>query len=157
MTLATAAAVATLPAPLLTPRNVVCVTRITDALDLPALAAAIDGADYNPKTFPGMIVRMSNPRAAALVFNSGKLVLTGLPHPDAIPAAFAAVLEDLRTAGAALDLDTLRTRADQALIFRRISPLSSGQRQDRSDAGRPMQPTTDERPDRRVTSVLVRG
>ena len=64
MTLATAAAVAAVPAPLrLTPRNVVCVTRITDALDLPALAAAIDGADYNPKTFPGMIVRMSNPRA----------------------------------------------------------------------------------------------
>lgn len=104
MTLATAAAVATLPAPVqLAPRNVVCVTKITDALDLPALAAAIDGADYNPKTFPGMIVRMSNPRAAALVFNSGKLVLTGVPHPDAIGPAFAAVLEDLRTAGAELD------------------------------------------------------
>ena len=104
MTLATAAAVAALPAPLqLAPRNVVCVTKITDALDLPALAAAIDGADYNPKTFPGMIVRMSAPKAAALVFNSGKLVLTGLPHPDAIGPAFAAVLEDLRTAGAELD------------------------------------------------------
>lgn len=100
----TAAAVATLPAPLqLTPRNVVAVAKVTDALNLPALAAAIPGADYNPRTFPGMIVRMSNPRAAALVFNSGKLVLTGLPHPDAIPAAFAAVLEDLRTAGAELD------------------------------------------------------
>jgi transcription initiation factor TFIID TATA-box-binding protein len=79
------------------------VTKITDALDLPALAAAIPGADYNPRTFPGLVYRMSNPRAAALVFNSGKLVLTGLPHPDAIPAAFAAVLEDLRTAGAELD------------------------------------------------------
>ena len=104
MTLAPAAAVATLPAPLrLTPRNVVCVTRITDALDLPALAAAIPGADYNPRTFPGLVYRMSNPRAAALVFNSGKLVLTGLPHPDTIPAAYAAALEDLRTAGAELD------------------------------------------------------
>jgi transcription initiation factor TFIID TATA-box-binding protein len=104
VTLTTAATVAAVPAPLrLTPRNVVCVTKITDALDLPALAAAIPGADYNPRTFPGMIVRMSAPKAAALVFNSGKLVLTGLPHPDAIPAAFAAALEDLRTAGAELD------------------------------------------------------
>lgn len=113
MTLATAAAVAALPAPLqLAPRNVVAVTKVTDALDLPALAAAIPGADYNPKTFPGMIVRMSNPRAAALVFNSGKLVLTGLPHPDAIPAAFAAALEDLRTAGADLERERDGRRRD---------------------------------------------
>lgn len=104
MTLATAATVAAVPAPLrLTPRNVVCVTKITDVLDLPALAAAIPGADYNPRTFPGLVYRMSAPKAAALVFNSGKLVLAGLPHPDAIPAAFAAALEDLRTAGAELD------------------------------------------------------
>ena len=119
MTLAPAAAVATLPAPLrLTPRNVVCVTKITDALDLPALAAAIPGAEYNSKRFPGMIVRMSNPRAAALVFNSGKLVLTGLPHPDAIARADM-LASDLDTMTAErdqprADLDTLRTRADQA-------------------------------------------
>ena len=119
MTLATAAAVAAVPAPLrLTPRNVVCVTKITDALDLPALAAAIDGADYNPRTFPGLVYRMSNPRAAALVFNSGKLVLTGLPHPDAIARADM-LASDLDTMTAErdqprADLDTLRTRADQA-------------------------------------------
>ena len=113
MTLTTAAAVATLPAPArLTPRNVVCTSKVTDALNLPALAAAIPGADYNPRTFPGMIVRMSAPKAAALVFNSGKLVLTGLPHPDAIAAAFAAVLEDLRTAGADLERERDGRRRD---------------------------------------------
>lgn len=80
-------------------QNVVAAAKVAHALDLVALASRIPGAEYDKRRFPGLIVRSSSPRFAALIFNSGKLVLTGLPHPDAIPVAIEAVLALLRAAG----------------------------------------------------------
>jgi transcription initiation factor TFIID TATA-box-binding protein len=50
---------------------------VTDYLDLPVLASNIKDAEYNKKRFPGVVLRMQDPKIAALVFGSGKVVLTG--------------------------------------------------------------------------------
>ena len=57
--------------------NIVASAKVTDYLDLPALASQIKDAEYNKKRFPGVVIRMQNPKIAALVFGSGKVVLTG--------------------------------------------------------------------------------
>ncbi len=57
--------------------NIVASAKITDSLDLPQIASHIKDADYNKKRFPGVVIRMQNPKIAALVFSSGKVVLTG--------------------------------------------------------------------------------
>ncbi|RBQ23137.1 MAG: TATA-box-binding protein 2 [Methanocorpusculum sp. MCE] len=57
--------------------NIVASTKVNDSLDLVALAAQIPGAEYNKQRFPGVVLRMQNPKIAALVFGSGKVVLTG--------------------------------------------------------------------------------
>jgi transcription initiation factor TFIID TATA-box-binding protein len=57
--------------------NIVASAKVTDYLDLPALAAQIKDAEYNKKRFPGVVIRMQDPKIAALVFGSGKVVLTG--------------------------------------------------------------------------------
>jgi transcription initiation factor TFIID TATA-box-binding protein len=57
--------------------NIVASAKVTDYLDLPALAAQIKDAEYNKKRFPGVVIRMQEPKIAALVFGSGKVVLTG--------------------------------------------------------------------------------
>jgi transcription initiation factor TFIID TATA-box-binding protein len=57
--------------------NVVASTKLSDSLDLVSLAAQIPGAEYNKKRFPGVVLRMQEPKIAALVFGSGKVVLTG--------------------------------------------------------------------------------
>ena len=57
--------------------NIVASAKVTDSLDLPSLAAEIKGAEYNKKRFPGVVLRMQDPKIAALVFGSGKVVLTG--------------------------------------------------------------------------------
>ena len=57
--------------------NIVASAKVTDYLDLPALASRIKDAEYNKKRFPGVVIRMQNPKIAALVFGSGKVVLTG--------------------------------------------------------------------------------
>ena len=67
----------TFPAESLKIENVVASTKFIDSLDLVSLAAQIPGAEYNKKRFPGVVLRMQEPKIAALVFGSGKVVLTG--------------------------------------------------------------------------------
>ncbi|MEE1135284.1 MAG: TATA-box-binding protein [Methanocorpusculum sp.] len=67
----------TFPAESLKIENVVASTKLSDSLDLVSLAAQIPGAEYNKKRFPGVVLRMQEPKIVALVFGSGKVVLTG--------------------------------------------------------------------------------
>jgi transcription initiation factor TFIID TATA-box-binding protein len=41
------------------------------------IAREIKDADYKPKQFPGLVLRTKEPKAAALIFRSGKVVCTG--------------------------------------------------------------------------------
>ena len=64
--------------------NIVVSAKVTDYLDLPDIASKIKDAEYNKKRFPGVVLRMQNPKIAALVFGSGKVVLTGAKSVDSI-------------------------------------------------------------------------
>ncbi|MEN6341439.1 MAG: TATA-box-binding protein [Methanospirillum sp.] len=83
-------------------RNVVGSARVAGSLRLDDLAAAIPGATLDP-TGRRLVLRLAAPKATALVFGSGKVVLTGLRAPGAAVPALEAVLALLRAAGAALD------------------------------------------------------
>lgn len=39
-------------------------------------------SEYNPARFTGLIMRIQNPRATALIFRSGKVVCTGARSED---------------------------------------------------------------------------
>lgn len=64
--------------------NIVASAKVTEYLDLPALASQIKDAEYNKKRFPGVVLRMHDPKIAALVFGSGKVVLTGAKSIDSL-------------------------------------------------------------------------
>jgi len=64
--------------------NIVASAKVCDYLDLPMLASKIKDAEYNKKRFPGVVLRMQNPKIAALVFGSGKVVLTGAKSVDSL-------------------------------------------------------------------------
>lgn len=50
----------------------------TDAkIPLSRLAMELEGTEYEPEQFPGLVYRIPQPKAAALIFNSGKIVCTG--------------------------------------------------------------------------------
>jgi transcription initiation factor TFIID TATA-box-binding protein len=63
--------------------NVVASTSIRQELDLDSVAFDLDGVDYDPEQFPGLVYRTNDPEAAALVFRSGKIVCTGADSVDA--------------------------------------------------------------------------
>jgi len=55
-------------------------------------------SEYNPARFTGLIMRIRNPRATALIFSSGKLVCTGAKSEnDSFLAAkkFARIIQKL--------------------------------------------------------------
>jgi transcription initiation factor TFIID TATA-box-binding protein len=64
--------------------NIVASAKIADHLDLSALASQIKDAEYNKKRFPGVVIRMKDPKIAALVFGSGKVILTGAKTVDSL-------------------------------------------------------------------------
>ena len=86
----------TFPAESLKIENVVASTKLSDSLDLVSLAAQIPGAEYNKKRFPGVVLRMQDPKIAALVFGSGKVVLTGAKSIPSLADGLAALVKMMK-------------------------------------------------------------
>jgi transcription initiation factor TFIID TATA-box-binding protein len=76
--------------------NVVASTGIEQELELQRVAMDLDGADYDPEQFPGLVYRTQAPKAAALVFRSGKIVCTGANSVAAVHESLDTVFEELR-------------------------------------------------------------
>ena len=79
--------------------NVVASTSLGGELDLQAIALALDGAEYEPEQFPGLIYRLKEPKTATLLFRSGKVVCTGARKPEDVEAAVDKITEELKAAG----------------------------------------------------------
>jgi len=57
--------------------NVVATANLGVELDLKKIAMTARNAEYNPRRFKAVIMRIREPKATALVFHSGKMVVTG--------------------------------------------------------------------------------
>ena len=57
--------------------NIVASTTLAEKLDLNQVALALDGAEYEPEQFPGLVYRLKEERTAILLFRSGKANCTG--------------------------------------------------------------------------------
>lgn len=58
-------------------QNVVATVNLNCKLDLKAIALRARNAEYNPKRFAAVIMRIRDPKTTALIFASGKMVVTG--------------------------------------------------------------------------------
>ncbi|MBX0296867.1 TATA-box-binding protein [Haloarcula nitratireducens] len=83
--------------------NVVASSDIGQELDLETLAMDLEATDYDPENFPGLVYRMQDPKAASLIFRSGKVVCTGAKSVDAVETALEQVFDELRSLGVEVD------------------------------------------------------
>ncbi|KAM8780977.1 TATA box-binding protein-like 2 [Rhynchonycteris naso] len=58
-------------------QNIVSTANLACKLDLKKIALHAKNAEYNPKRFAAVIMRIREPRTTALIFSSGKMVCTG--------------------------------------------------------------------------------
>ncbi len=79
--------------------NVVASTAIGQELDLEKVTLDMEGADYDPEQFPGLVYRTQDPKTAALIFRSGKIVCTGAKSPGDVDKGLKIVFGKLRDLG----------------------------------------------------------
>jgi transcription initiation factor TFIID TATA-box-binding protein len=79
--------------------NVVASTSLGDALDLQSIALGLDGAEYEPEQFPGLIYRLKQPKTAILLFRSGKVVCTGAKSMHEVEESIRTVAQQIRKGG----------------------------------------------------------
>ena len=57
--------------------NIVVSASLGQDIPLEKMAATLPNTEYNPEQFPGLVIRIKEPKTSALIFNSGKIVCTG--------------------------------------------------------------------------------
>ena len=57
--------------------NIVATVIFEHQLDLDIIEQGVPNIEYNPDQFPGLILRLDSPKVTALIFRSGKMVVTG--------------------------------------------------------------------------------
>jgi transcription initiation factor TFIID TATA-box-binding protein len=60
-------------------QNIVASAKIGKELNLGAIVVGLEleGMEYEPEVFPGLVYRIKDPKSAILIFSSGRLVITG--------------------------------------------------------------------------------
>mmetsp|Transcript_7901 Transcript_7901/g.18535 ORF Transcript_7901/g.18535 Transcript_7901/m.18535 type:complete len:228 (-) Transcript_7901:187-870(-) len=79
-------------------QNIVATCNLACDLDLKTIAMHARNAEYNPKRFAAVIMRIRDPKTTALIFRSGKMVVTGAKsEADARTAArkYARIIQKL--------------------------------------------------------------
>ena len=74
-------------------------TSLGTELDLSTIAISLDGSEYDPEQFPGLIYRLKEPKTATLLFRSGKVVCTGAKSLDQVKLAIEKVIKHIEKAG----------------------------------------------------------
>lgn len=80
-------------------QNIVATTSLEKEISLSKLARTQSNTEYNPETFPGLVLRIKNPKSAVLVFSSGNLVCTGVKSVLQVREVINQVIKQLRKVG----------------------------------------------------------
>ncbi|EQB64979.1 MAG: hypothetical protein AMDU3_IPLC00004G0557 [Thermoplasmatales archaeon I-plasma] len=83
--------------------NIVASTSLADKLDLSKIALALEGSEYEPEQFPGLIYRLSEPKTAVLIFRSGKVNCTGAKTIDSVNKTISTIVDKLKKTGIAVN------------------------------------------------------
>jgi transcription initiation factor TFIID TATA-box-binding protein len=68
-------------------QNVVSTVSLGIQLDLKRIALKAKNAEYNPRRFAAVIMRIRDPKTTALIFSSGKMVITGAKSEESSKVA----------------------------------------------------------------------
>jgi transcription initiation factor TFIID TATA-box-binding protein len=79
--------------------NVVASTSLNVPIKLENLVSKLDNVEYEPEQFPGLVLRLKDPKVAALIFSSGKVVCTGAKSPKDSKIAIGKIVAKMNKIG----------------------------------------------------------
>ena len=100
--------------------NIVASATLGKSLELPKIAPALENVEYNLEQFPGLVFKLKDPKTAALIFGSGKLVCTGAKCIEDSIKAIHMTVDKIRE----LDLENTEYEPEQfpGLVYRLSDP-----------------------------------
>jgi transcription initiation factor TFIID TATA-box-binding protein len=85
--------------------NIVASASFGVLIPLDKIVSKLEGMEYEPEQFPGLVYRMKKPKAAALIFGSGKIVCTGARSLTDVKTVFKKVVEVVERSGVKVPKD----------------------------------------------------
>lgn len=83
----------------LTIQNIVVSTSLEHDVPLIKLAETLPNTEYNPEQFPGLVMRIKDPKTSALIFSSGKVVCTGAKSMPNVKKSIRGIIKNLEKIG----------------------------------------------------------
>ena len=75
--------------------NIVVSTSLEHDIPLEKMAATLPNTEYNPEQFPGLVIRIKEPKTSALIFSSGNVVCTGARNKKEIDDSIEKIIKAL--------------------------------------------------------------
>ncbi len=75
--------------------NIVVSTSLEHDIPLEKMAATLSNTEYNPEQFPGLVIRIKEPKTSALIFSSGKVVCTGARTIGKVEESIVKIIKSL--------------------------------------------------------------
>ncbi len=85
--------------------NLVVTTDFEHKLDLEKIASTLLNVEYNPEQFPGVVMRIKEPKTSALLFTSGKIVCTGAKDIAGAKKAICRIIDFLKKVGVKITIE----------------------------------------------------
>jgi transcription initiation factor TFIID TATA-box-binding protein len=79
--------------------NIVASASLGIVVPLEKIVSKLEGMEYEPEQFPGVVYRLQKPKAAALIFGSGKIVCTGARNLEDVNTVFKKVISIIEDTG----------------------------------------------------------
>ncbi len=79
--------------------NIVVSASLGHDIPLEKMAATLSNTEYNPEQFPGLVLRIKEPKTSALIFSSGKIVCTGARSMDKVKESIDKIIKSLEKIG----------------------------------------------------------
>lgn len=80
-------------------RNMVITIIFSDEVNLKYLTTKLEGAEYSPEQFPGLVYRMKKPKTSFLIFSSGIMNCTGARSMPEAKKAIHQMVKKLKRLG----------------------------------------------------------
>jgi transcription initiation factor TFIID TATA-box-binding protein len=79
--------------------NIVASTSLNAKIKLEKIFESVEGMEYEPEQFPGLVYRIDKPKAAALIFSSGKIICTGARNMNDVKEVFEKIAKVIKKSG----------------------------------------------------------
>ncbi|MEM4366502.1 MAG: TATA-box-binding protein [Candidatus Woesearchaeota archaeon] len=75
--------------------NIVVSASLGRDIPLEKMAATLSNTEYNPEQFPGLVIRIKEPKTSALIFSSGNIVFTGARSMEKVRESIRKIMKSL--------------------------------------------------------------